>query len=169
MPHAIPHPYPRKTRPPADWPSISCCRRVRRSDPVTQAVEHSFGASFGRDPTPCGTRALAPFSWSARKCRCDCEQPVGRTAMGEPPERFPGHRERMTTETDELLTPQQLANYLSVPVATLYDWRYRGDGPPGFRLGKHIRYRKDDVDRWINSRVVAPDRATNHSATEGAG
>ena len=34
----------------------------------------------------------------------------------------------------ELLSPQDLADYLDVPVSTLYDWRWRGEGPKGFRV-----------------------------------
>jgi excisionase family DNA binding protein len=33
---------------------------------------------------------------------------------------------------DRLLTVQELAAYLAVPVATVYQWRWRGEGPPGF-------------------------------------
>jgi excisionase family DNA binding protein len=54
---------------------------------------------------------------------------------------------------DPLLSAQELADYLEVPLATLYAWRYRGDGPPGFRAGKHLRYRKSDIDQWINDRM----------------
>lgn len=36
---------------------------------------------------------------------------------------------------DRLLTTQQLADYLGVPVATLCTWRHEGVGPPGFRVG----------------------------------
>jgi excisionase family DNA binding protein len=54
---------------------------------------------------------------------------------------------------DPLLSAQELADYLEVPLATLYAWRYRGEGPQGFRAGKHLRYRKSDIDRWINDRL----------------
>ncbi|MCH7901703.1 MAG: helix-turn-helix domain-containing protein [Acidobacteria bacterium] len=54
---------------------------------------------------------------------------------------------------DPLLSVQDLAAYLEVPVATLYAWRYRRQGPTGFKVGRHLRYRKSDVDRWINERV----------------
>ena len=50
---------------------------------------------------------------------------------------------------DPLLTVPELANYLGVPVATIYGWRYRGEGPPGFRVGRHLRYRRSDVEAWI--------------------
>ena len=51
--------------------------------------------------------------------------------------------------TARLLTVDELAIYLGVPVATLYAWRYRGQGPAGFRVGKHLRYRWSDVECWV--------------------
>jgi excisionase family DNA binding protein len=53
---------------------------------------------------------------------------------------------------EPLLTVQELADYLGVPVATIYAWRYRGDGPSGFRVGRHLRYRWSDVEDWITQR-----------------
>ena len=53
----------------------------------------------------------------------------------------------------ELLTPQQLSDYLKVPVATLYQWRTQGTGPKASRVGRHLRYRLADVDRWVDSRA----------------
>jgi hypothetical protein len=39
---------------------------------------------------------------------------------------------------DRLLNVEDLANYLHVPVATLYQWRHRGGRPGGFRVGRHL-------------------------------
>ena len=50
---------------------------------------------------------------------------------------------------DQLLTVKELAEFLGVPVATLYQWRYRREGPPGFRVGRYVRYRRVDVVEWI--------------------
>ena len=58
-------------------------------------------------------------------------------------------------EHDRLLTCEDLASFLDVPIKTLYSWRYRGEGPLGFRVGKHIRYRWTDIERWIGDRVQA--------------
>jgi excisionase family DNA binding protein len=55
---------------------------------------------------------------------------------------------------DPLLSIQELAAYLDLPVATLYAWRYRGLGPSGFRVGRHVRYRQSDVDQWINDQLA---------------
>jgi excisionase family DNA binding protein len=54
---------------------------------------------------------------------------------------------------DRLLTVEDLAEYLGVPVATLYAWRYHRQGPPGFRVGRHLRYRWADIEAWISDRI----------------
>lgn len=53
---------------------------------------------------------------------------------------------------DHLLTIEELSEYLRVPVKTLYDWRYRGLGPAGLRVGRYVRYRRADVDAWLETR-----------------
>jgi excisionase family DNA binding protein len=52
---------------------------------------------------------------------------------------------------DQLWTPPALSNYLGIPIATLYQWRQRGLGPPAVRLGKHIRFRPEAVREWLRS------------------
>ena len=57
----------------------------------------------------------------------------------------------MCSRHDPLWTTADVAAFLSVPVQTIYDWRTRGYGPPGFpRLGKHIRFRESDVFAWLD-------------------
>lgn len=58
---------------------------------------------------------------------------------------------------EQLITVQELAQYLGVPVGTLYQWRYRREGPPGFRVGRHVRYRWKDVEDWISQQMVAAE------------
>ena len=55
---------------------------------------------------------------------------------------------------DRLLTVEDLADYLDVPIATVYAWRYRRQGPPGFRIGRHLRFRWSDIERWIEDRIT---------------
>ncbi len=52
---------------------------------------------------------------------------------------------------DPLLTTEQVAHYLQVPVATLHQWRHRGEGPPAYKVGRHLRWRLADVDAWLAS------------------
>ena len=47
-----------------------------------------------------------------------------------------------------LWTPEGLANYLNVPLSTVYRWRSTGKGPAGFRVGKYLRYRPEAVEAW---------------------
>ncbi|MGH8907274.1 MAG: helix-turn-helix transcriptional regulator [Egibacteraceae bacterium] len=56
-------------------------------------------------------------------------------------------------KNEELLTVQQVAAWLKVPVATIYQWRYRGEGPRGIRVGRYVRYRRADVDAFLNERM----------------
>lgn len=57
--------------------------------------------------------------------------------------------------TEPLLSPMQLAEYLGVPVMTTRRWRVNGDGPRGYRIGKHVRYRHTDVEAWLETRADA--------------
>jgi predicted DNA-binding transcriptional regulator AlpA len=49
-----------------------------------------------------------------------------------------------------LLSVGDVARLLGVPAATLYQWRYQQKGPPGFRVGRHLRYRPGDVQLWVD-------------------
>ena len=49
-----------------------------------------------------------------------------------------------------LVSAEQVADYLGVPVKTLYQWRYKGFGPRGLRVGRYLRYRPEDVEAWLD-------------------
>ena len=57
----------------------------------------------------------------------------------------------MTNELDRLLTITDLSEMLGVPVDTLYGWRHRGEGPAGYRIGRHVRYRRAAVEAWLDT------------------
>lgn len=67
---------------------------------------------------------------------------------------------------DRLLTVEDLADYLNVPVATVYAWRYRRQGPPGFRVGRHLRFRQGDVEQWIAEQLRHTDGARRRDTTD---
>jgi excisionase family DNA binding protein len=50
---------------------------------------------------------------------------------------------------ERLWTEQQTADYLQVAVGTLRRWRAESTGPPALRAGRTVRYRKRDVDEWL--------------------
>lgn len=49
----------------------------------------------------------------------------------------------------QLLTIDQVAEQLQVPVDTLYYWRSRGYGPQALKVGKYLRWQPTVVDAWL--------------------
>ncbi|OAR21866.1 DNA-binding protein [Streptomyces sp. ERV7] len=56
---------------------------------------------------------------------------------------------------DRYLTPDDIADLFGVPLETVYAWRKKRTGPPGFRVGKHLRYDPTAVRRWTAERMAA--------------
>lgn len=55
----------------------------------------------------------------------------------------------------KLWGPKELAEFLGVPVQTIYQWRTKGYGPPGRRVGKHVKFRPEDVQAWFDNQPEA--------------
>lgn len=51
------------------------------------------------------------------------------------------------------LTPDQLADVLQVSAKTLKSWRYHGTGPKWTNVGRNVRYRWAEVDKWLKART----------------
>jgi excisionase family DNA binding protein len=51
---------------------------------------------------------------------------------------------------DPLLTIEDVAAWLGKPKNTLYAWHSRGKGPRAIRIGNTLRYRRSEVDRWLD-------------------
>jgi excisionase family DNA binding protein len=49
-----------------------------------------------------------------------------------------------------LISSAELAKFLGVPISTVYAWQSRGGGPPAYRVGRHTRYRPDEVLAWLD-------------------
>jgi len=49
---------------------------------------------------------------------------------------------------DRLWTVDDVSSYLGVPVKTLYQWKWRGEGPPVRKIGRYLRYDPAAVERW---------------------
>ncbi len=61
-----------------------------------------------------------------------------------------------THTNDELLTMQEVAAVVRVPLATLRYWRHLGTGPRGFRIGRSVRYWRTDVHAWLEQQSNRP-------------
>lgn len=51
---------------------------------------------------------------------------------------------------DRLLTLDEVAEYLNIPIGTLYQWRSRGEAPRGIRVGRHVRVRESELQKWLD-------------------
>lgn len=60
---------------------------------------------------------------------------------------------------DRYLTPDDIAEIFEVPLETVYQWRRKRTGPPGFRIGKHVRYDPADVRTYVTGRKDADQAA----------
>lgn len=69
----------------------------------------------------------------------------------------PGSAHLLVMETNAALSGlepligiEELAEYLGVPIKTLYKWRQEGTGPASVRVGRHVRYFVSDVRDWLS-------------------
>jgi excisionase family DNA binding protein len=58
-------------------------------------------------------------------------------------------------DSDEYLTTEEVAGLFKVPVWTVRKWRSRGTGPRGSVIGRHVRYRRSECERWADERLDA--------------
>jgi PTS system nitrogen regulatory IIA component len=52
----------------------------------------------------------------------------------------------------EIMTIEEVAAYLRVSERTVYDWAHKGELPGG-KLGTTWRFKRMDVENWVNSRL----------------
>ncbi|MCL2611725.1 MAG: helix-turn-helix domain-containing protein [Nocardioidaceae bacterium] len=55
---------------------------------------------------------------------------------------------------DRLLSADEVAEFLGIPVATLYQWRHKGTGPDAYRIGRHLRYEPRAVRAWLDEHLA---------------
>jgi len=71
-----------------------------------------------------------------------------RLPTGEPPLATSISAER--PPFDPLLTIDQVSDWLGVPKGTLYQWRSRSQGPLAIKVGGGLRYRRSEVDGYLD-------------------
>jgi len=54
-----------------------------------------------------------------------------------------------TKTTTVVMTVTQAAEYLGLAVSTLNKWRCHGEGPVFIKLGRAVRYRVEDLEKFI--------------------
>lgn len=71
------------------------------------------------------------------------------------------HNGPLDEQIDDLLTLHEVAAMLRVPEATLRYWRHCKTGPNSYKIGRHVRYQRREVDTWLRRqrRTCGPDAA----------
>ena len=54
-------------------------------------------------------------------------------------------------DTDEFWTAEEVSAYLRIPQSTIYKLA-QDKVLPGFKVGKHWRFRRETILEWINTR-----------------
>lgn len=55
---------------------------------------------------------------------------------------------------EPLMTTDEVAAYLRVPVATIYGWRHVDAAPRAMKVGRHLRFRRADVEAWLDDQAA---------------
>jgi hypothetical protein len=63
------------------------------------------------------------------------------------------------TTPEPLLSREWLLDYLDITSRTLDVWQYRRTGPPCYRIGRSLKFRKTEVDAWLRTRHETASRA----------
>jgi excisionase family DNA binding protein len=56
-----------------------------------------------------------------------------------------------STALAEMLNDHQVSEYLNLSVASVRRWRTVRKGPKFLKIGSAVRYKREDVDTWLNS------------------
>ncbi len=57
---------------------------------------------------------------------------------------------------DRLLTLPEVCDYLGITAPTMYSLRHQGRGPLGYKVGRQLRFRRTEIDAWIESQRDEP-------------
>lgn len=60
---------------------------------------------------------------------------------------------RFVDELGDYLSVDELAQYLQLSKETNYHWRLEGTGPKATKLGKHLRFSRENVQAWLQART----------------
>ena len=83
-----------------------------------------------------------------------------RLSTCDPPAHPEGERKMIMGKKsiERLMTLPELSEMLGIPIETLYGWRHRGEGPVGYRIGRHVRYRRAAVEEWLEMQADRRDQ-----------
>lgn len=56
---------------------------------------------------------------------------------------------------DDLMKQPEVSAVTGAAIGTLKYWRHIGVGPKSFKVGKHVFYKREDVDQWMREQYAA--------------
>ena len=56
--------------------------------------------------------------------------------------------------TGDIFTTSEAADYVRLKKPTLERFRLTGEGPKFLKLGGAVRYRRPDLDAWLETRII---------------
>ena len=59
---------------------------------------------------------------------------------------------------DDILTIDEVAQYLRVSERTVYDWAQKGEIPAG-KIGTAWRFKKTELEKWVNERLASKSKS----------
>ena len=58
----------------------------------------------------------------------------------------------MDTELSQLVNQERAAQLLGLSPRTMESWRLVGGGPVYIKVGRRVRYRRSDLEAWLDAR-----------------
>jgi excisionase family DNA binding protein len=65
----------------------------------------------------------------------------------------------MTDDLPQVLTIEEASKYLRIPLSSLYKLA-QGGKIPCQKVGRHWRFRKETIDRWLDDRDIKSERTS---------
>lgn len=65
---------------------------------------------------------------------------------------------------EKLLRAKDVAELLDVKPATIYQWRWLGEGPPAVTINGRVRFRLSDVETWLAAQQTDDRRRDRQTA-----
>jgi excisionase family DNA binding protein len=89
-------------------------------------------------------RRARPFTNAEKPVESARNEQIVRGGSG------PARSHAVASKREQVMTIDELAAYLKVAKSTLYKLAQEGR-VPGQKVGKHWRFRKDAIDRWLEN------------------
>ena len=81
------------------------------------------------------------------------KKPVSSTSSATRPTPTSLYTPVPQTTTSPNFNTKSAAHYLNVQASTLEQNRWKGTGPPFVKIGRSVRYRKADLDAYLDANV----------------